>query len=222
MSTFPPVRDELARLLSQPRLAPYKAAAGGQLEPALRLYTWNVEVGAAFFESLHYFEVAFRNTTHDALSTWASTLPGGSSQPGGSGRWYDHPAVSLNPGSHAAVRTAIRRATDDGRRAELPGRVVAELSLGFWGGLLADGYNRSLWQPCLQHAFPGARRRALHDAVDELRRLRNRIAHHEPLHTRDLAADYATLLGTAERIAPRLSWWIDTTSRVPTVFGRRP
>lgn len=215
MSIYPPVRDDLARLLSQPRLDEYKKAVGGKLEPALQLYAWNLEVSAALYESLHYFEVAFRNTIDAALTAWAASLPGPSAP------WYRHPGVPLHRASQKVVREAIGRTTYGGR-PELGGRVVAELSLGFWGGLLSNRYNRSLWAPCLRTAFPTSRRNTLHDAVDELRRLRNRIAHHEPVHGRDLVEDYRILLDTAERVSPRLPWWIDTTSRVPAVLYRKP
>ncbi|MGC9667099.1 hypothetical protein ACNTMW_11155 [Planosporangium sp. 12N6] len=106
--------------------------------------------------------------------------------------------------------------------AKTPGRVVAELSLGFWWSLLAENYNRTIWQPCLRQAFPNARRGMLYASIDDVRRLRNRIAHHEPIHGRDLPSDYRTLLDTAEHVSPRLPWWIDTTSRVPTVLMKRP
>lgn len=76
MSIYPPVRDDLARLLSQPRLEEYKTASGGKLDDALQLYAWNLEVSAAFFESIHYLEVALRNTMDASLGAWAATHPG--------------------------------------------------------------------------------------------------------------------------------------------------
>ena len=48
------------------------------------------------------------------------------------------------------------RATRNGR-LEMPGRVVAQLTLGFWRYLLASRYGRTLWLPCLRQAFPGLR-----------------------------------------------------------------
>ncbi len=124
MSTYPPVRDELARLLSRPRLDQYRLAVGGDLDDALRLYAWNLQVSGAFFESIHYLEVALRNVMDDTLTNWATgTLR--AADP-----WYRSPAVALNPSSRKVVTTAINHATDGGR-AELPGRVVAELGLGF-------------------------------------------------------------------------------------------
>ena len=73
MSTYPPVRDDLERLLSQARLNEYKLAVGGKLDTALRLYARSLSASAAFFESMHYLEVALRNTMDEALTRWAST-----------------------------------------------------------------------------------------------------------------------------------------------------
>lgn len=127
----------------------------------------------AFFESIHYFEVALRNTMDQALDRWVSSSPATDS-------WYRSRAVPLTDVARKTVRTAVGRATDGGRRPELPGRVVAEPGLGFWWSLLAPGYGRTLWLPCLRRAFPAARQQRLHGAVDDVRLLRNRIAHHEP------------------------------------------
>ena len=216
MSIYPPVRSDLALLLSQPRLDEYKRAAGGLLTPALELYAWNLTTSAAFFESIHYFEVALRNVMHEALTSWCAGL-------GATHQWYRDPVVvPLSPGSQTQIRQAVQRATSGGR-PETPGRVVAELSLGFWWSLLASGYNRTLWQTCLSDAFvSGTRRERLHDSVNHIRLLRNRIAHHEPIHTRPLVDDYTKLLQVAERISPHLAWWIDTSSRVPAVLAGRP
>lgn len=211
MSIYPPVRDEMIRLLSVPRLATYTAACDGDVKQALELYRWNLTVSTAFFESIHYFEVAFRNCVDRAVATSA---PGATS-------WFDDSTVPLSNGAWKQVRQARDRIVQAGQTV-VHGRVVAELSLGFWAALLSERYNRTLWATCLKDAFPGARRQRLHEAVDEIRRLRNRIAHHEPLISRDLDSDYEVLLATAERISPRLAWWIDGTSRVGGVLAQRP
>lgn len=215
MSTFHKVREDLVTRLSTPRLAPYKAACGGKLDPALDLYVWNMGAGSAFFESLHLLEVGLRNCMNDALTRWCARISPSA------GPWYTNRAVRLSRTARKKIADAQRKATEGGR-AELPGRVVAELMFGFWWSLLADEYNRTLWQPCLRTAFTNTRRTRLHADLEHLVKLRNRIAHHEPLHARDLADDYRVLLTTAERISLRFAWFIDSTSRVPSVLAERP
>ncbi len=205
----------LENLLSEARLGPYLEATDGSLTSALRLYHWNAQISSAFHEVLHYVEVGLRNAMDTQLSAWATGLAAQSS-------WYCDPRVPLT----ARTRRKVAEARSNAGRGGLPeihGKVVAELMLGFWWSLLSEEYNRRLWQPCLRHAFDGpVRRTRLHSELDDLRRLRNRIAHHEPIHGRNLAADHHRILDVAERISPRLSERIDAVSRVPGVLLERP
>lgn len=68
-------------------------------------------------------------------------------------------------------------------------------------------YDMMLWRPALHRASPNARLRRVdaHSRLDQLRMFRNRIAYHEPIFMRHLAADHAsTLLVTG---------WISTGMR---------
>lgn len=197
----------LQELLSRARMAPYLAAAGGTWDGAIALYDWNTSISAALFESLHYLEVGLRNALDQAAS-----------QHLGDG-WLRSPSL-LTPRSRQAVALARSHA---GGPVAAHGKVVAELPFGFWWSLLADEYNRRLWQPALRHAFDGpVRRRTLHAELDEMRRLRNRIAHHEPIHTRALAQDVERLLDIATRIADALGDHILATSSAPSLIRARP
>lgn len=209
MSIYQPVRDETIRLLSVPRLTTYTAACDGDIKAAIALYQWNLEVSSALFTAIHYFEVALRNTVDLRLAK----------DFGGTQPWFD--AAPLSDGGKGKIRQAERRVAEAGHEVTT-GRVIAELTLGFWWTLFAENYNRSLWQPSLRHAFPRSRRDRLHGEVDRIRLLRNRIGHHEPLIAHDLRAEYARILQTAEQIDLRLAWWIDATSGVGVVLDRRP
>jgi hypothetical protein len=202
-------------LLSRPRLRPYLAASAGDTEQALKLYEWNSSISGAFYESLHYVEIGLRNAMDRRLTDWSrrgqTNLP-----------WYLDPQVRLTPSTRQKVAVARTSATR-GRRVEVHGKVIAELSFGFWWSLLAAEYNRRLWQPCLHSAFEGpVRRGTLHSQLNELRLLRNRIAHHEPIHPQDLAGAYRRVLDVAGRISPLLRVRIESTTRVPAVLSGRP
>jgi hypothetical protein len=101
--------------------------------------------------------------------------------------------------------------------------MVAELSFGFWTGLLGRRYEVSLWRPVLHSAFPGfaGERARLHTDLYHLRKLRNRIAHHEPIYHRHLAADYASTLKIISFVAPDVSRWVRQNDRVAEVLARR-
>lgn len=211
MTIYQPVRDEMIRLLSVPRLSTYRSASGGDLKAAVELYQWNLEISASLFAAIHYLEVALRNTVDPALTTAY----------GGATSWFDDPGVPLSAGARQQVQRAKANAAKVGH-VVTHGHVVAELPFGFWGSLFAQGYSRTLWRESLRHAFPQARQGRLHSDLESIRRVRNRIAHHEPLISYDLAGEYRRVVATAEQIDMRLAWWIDATSTVARVLERRP
>lgn len=188
-------------------MAPYLAACEGDPERAIELYDWNVKVSSAFFESIHYLEVGLRNVMDEALSAaFGST-------------WLSPASPVLTDRSRKSIAIALKHA---GGTTAPHGKIVAELPFGFWWSLLADEYNRPLWQPALRHAFEApVRRRKLHAELDDVRRLRNRIAHHEPIHGRDLEADLARVVDLAGRVGAALGPHIAVTSRVPQVLANK-
>jgi hypothetical protein len=205
----------LERRLSPERIAPYRRASGGDLGRALALYEWNAEVAAAFWAVLGHVEVVVRNAMHEQLTAWSLAQFG---EP----RWYLDPGRVLTPEARSDITGARHRATSHGQQ-ETPGRVVAELSLGFWRYLLAVRYERSLWRTCLWQAWPGrGLRRDVHDQLARLHVLRNRIAHHEPIHNRPLPALHAAALTVAGWICPDTRGWISANSQVAAVLAGRP
>lgn len=197
----------LPQLLSPDRMAPYLAVRRNDWGEALALYDWNMRIGSAFFESIHFLEVGLRNafdlTIRDRVQE----------------SWLDDSSSVLTPRSRVTLKVAADHA---GGVTAPRGKLLAELPFGFWWSLLSDEYNRRLWQPALQHAFEGrVRRRRLHRDLNEVRRLRNRIAHHEPIHTRDLGSDFARLLDTSGRLSETLRNHIASTTRIPEVLSEQ-
>lgn len=212
---MPASTDELLeRRISSERLAPYRAACGGDLAASLVLYAWNSRAGGAFWETIGHVEVLVRNAMHDQLTGW-------STKQHAQARWYLDPGQLLTSRARDDITDARTRATRRGR-AETPGRVVAELTLGFWRYLLAAQYDRTLWRTALYQAFPGISRRRVLDIMISLHELRNRVAHHEPVHDRPLADLYTTALDLAGWVCPDTRSWIAANSRVPAVLSTRP
>jgi len=217
--TDPAQLTGLTAALSVPRLAPYVAACDGDTARALRLYTWNMAVSAAFWPAVHAVEVSFRNAAHDQLVARF-----------GRPDWWEARGVPLNAVNRDQLDKARTRAARTAQRQRRPQRaddVVAELELGFWSALLGkkDGYETAYWNPALHRAFPGSTdpRGAVHDKIDSFRLFRNRIAHHEPVFTRHLAADHAKLvLGLADWLSLDVRVWIESHTRVPALLAARP
>lgn len=207
--------EVVAGHLSAARVSTYLRASGGDLEAAVELYRWNAAVSAALWESIGHAEVVLRNALHGALR--ARHLAKG--RPG---QWYDDPARELDSHARDDIATAIRRT----RAGVSPpaGKVVAELSFGFWRYLLAKRYTAGLW-PALRPAFPflgGSDRRLLEAPVATVHRLRNRVAHHEPVLAEDLTAVHADVLTIVGAVDPALRSWVAGDSRVLALVVLRP
>ncbi|WP_125773746.1 hypothetical protein [Antribacter gilvus] len=172
--------EEVIAVLSRDRLGPYVRRAGSD-DDGLALYEWNGEVGGALHACLGYAEVVLRNALHEQLSRIAQDRR--FSDP-----WYVSLAPLLDLRAQADVASARDRATRNGR-TETEGRVIAELTFGFWRYLVSAKYDRTLWRVGLHRAFPhlNATLRQVSKLLQRLNDLRNRIAHHEPIFNRDLA-----------------------------------
>jgi len=211
------ITEDISRLLSAPRIEAYRMQTVEQtLESALDLYCWNLRMSAAFYESIHYLEVALRNTIDTAMHTWHQ----GNHADGEP--WYRCISTPLRSEARVKVIKAMHYATEQGARQEVHGRVLTELSFGFWRSLLSGSYNRSLWEPILRHSFPQVRRGKLFHAMGVFLTIRNRISHGEPIHRRNLEADYRLLVKTSGFIHPSLQEWIVGTSPIPTELENRP
>lgn len=185
--------DQLVDAVSAPRAARYLADAGSEAG-AVRLYEQNVVLAADAWMVIADVEVVLRNVLADAIRSHHDSL-----RPGVL-RWYDDPPWFPDPGNNKwlanetlkNIGVAMRRAKDPGPGAGTrpgEGRVIAELTLGFWKYLLIGRYEHSLWSPAIRASFPdlahlsaSQSRREVHRRIDELNFLRNRIAHHEPIH----------------------------------------
>lgn len=207
---------DIYRLLSPERLGPYLRTCGGDRNVALSLYEWNAEVSAALWSVLAHTEVVLRNALHGELSGWSTQVYAGPT-------WYVAGGQHFRPQALDDISTARIRATKTGK-PETPGRVVAELSFGFWRYLLGRSYDGTLWRWCLANAFPyhNGSRGPVSKVAGRLHEVRNRIAHHEPIHGRRIDLDLADALRLAGWISPVARDWIRSTSRVDDVLAAKP
>ena len=202
---------------SQTRLDPYEAAARDDPDLTVALYDWNIQIGSAFFEDIGIVEVVLRNALDKTLREHYQSRP--DSEP-----WYHQNGVLLTP-QGTAVDEAIKL-LDDGYGDPEQDDVIAALSFGFWRSLFTPGYQR-LW-PTLKEAFsyvpPGVniRQADICDHVSDLHKLRNGIAHHDPIFDRDFEASITSLKRVAEPICPKTYRWLDQRSRVRDVLATDP
>ncbi|MGH3373283.1 MAG: hypothetical protein ACRDP6_00950 [Actinoallomurus sp.] len=205
---------DLERWFSVERLTPDVRARPDLSSKAADLYAWNAEVGAAFWRTLGHVEVLLRNAINGRLEDWSTRMYGDA-------WWYLALSHLFDRRTRADIDEARRRATRTGR-SETVGRVVAELNFGFWRYLVASRYDRSLWRTILFRAFPGTSRREVERHLAALHLLRNRIAHHEPIHLLDLAELRVLTLALASWVDAGAATWIAGGDSVGRLLRARP
>lgn len=228
----------MAQHLHVARMSTYMLAAQGDLDLALRLYLWNGRMAAALFETLSVTEVIYRNAIDTALRQWNPSRPG--NHPA---EWTQKPATPLNgliKKPLAQARTSASKARAH-RPAGHPRKyapinhddLVAQLTFGVYSRLIptldtsASDYaaREALWRESLAHAFnnrPGERPAALIGRVERLHRLRNRIAHAEPLLEVNYMGRVRDMARLVDSINPSLTGWVSGSSRVSDLVKSRP
>lgn len=180
-----PPAHTFEQIVSKPRLDSYRGYWKVDPEAAVGLYMWNGEVCAEVSKLLCYLEISLRNSLHRELSL--STSVGASS----SVHWWDTLSAKLKPATTRQV--AEVRGGAPGVILS-PDEIVSRLSFGFWPNMLSWVAKQmpALMQKILPAhplsqvgAVPNwwqaaARQHALSE-IFELKEVRNRIAHHEPL-----------------------------------------
>jgi hypothetical protein len=200
------------RYLPAPRFQPYLEDCAGNQDLALRLYWWNVEVSAALYPGLHFLEIFLRNALHEELAHQYARAD-----------WWA--TVQLAGEGGNMISAARRRLERTCGRTPNSDDVVAAMPFGFWVSLLSRSNETIMWRPALYRAFrPGYRgsRSEIHRRFERVRRLRNRVMHHEPVHMRYLEADHQRIYELAECLAPGAANMLQPVDELPVVLARRP
>jgi hypothetical protein len=209
--------EAIMRSISKQRMEAFLLATEHNAERAIRMYVWNLRVSAGFFELLALVEVIVRNAVGEQLRLWTQRSDFG-------GAWFDNRHGYLRAQAVAAVTNAKERMRKE-HRSVTDGALLSALPFGFWRLLLSSRYKTTLWPFALQYAFPNlapATPNELFRAVAQLHVLRNRIAHHEPILRRDLAADYAACRFVLGAVSQEVADWATQHTRVSTVLAQRP
>jgi hypothetical protein len=81
------------------------------------------------------------------------------------------------------------------------GKVIADLKFVFWEKMLTNRYDQRIWNGQLLKVFPNLNpsdpinisRIKIYSDLEKIRKLRNRIAHHEPIFNRNLNNDLSII-----------------------------
>jgi len=204
-----PELANIERRISSERLTPYLRTANQDRRYALQLYQWNTAVSASLYGLLQGLEVVLRNTFHEILSNAFARAD-----------WYVVAPLDIE-GQRNIAEAQMRLQRD--KKPHMPGRMVAELNFGFWVSLVRPRYAQTLWDTYLHKSF-GVRpkRDTFYHALDRIRKLRNRVAHHEIIIGRNLMDDYSTIYLYLNGICPDTAKWIKNDSTFVEIYKARP
>jgi hypothetical protein len=214
-----PTHIDIKNSLSPPRIGTYENATSAvpNLPGALALYSWNAQVSAALMTPLHICEVVVRNAVAEALeSVYGSRWP-----------WEPVFEQSLpQGGGYNARRDLIATRTKE----EKTGKVIPELKFVFWQKMFTGRFDGRLWNPHMRTVLPHLDptmtvqqlRKLIHDELEQLRGLRNRIAHHEPIFKRNLAADFQKAHDLIAFRCPHTAAWMQANQQVTQFIGAKP
>jgi len=221
--------------LSTERMSTYLVAANNDRDQALALYRWNTVLSGALYETLGIVEVVLRNAINDQFVHWCT-------QAHGHDRWFvavtapriDRNGATIDPllrddQSVDKIQRAMHECAT-GRQIEAsdltPGMITSQLTFGFWTRLFHKD-NTDVW-PLFHRAFPhhpdGAKvnLRTLHRPLSQLGRIRNRVAHHEPLLRERIDRHHRTALELVRWVSPDAHYWLNQYCRVITTLQERP
>ncbi|MGA3081866.1 MAG: hypothetical protein ABSD44_10845 [Terracidiphilus sp.] len=207
--------------LSAARMATYDAAAGvtGNEDPAaLKLYAWNAQVSAALLAPLHICEVVIRNSVADSLEIVYGT------------RWPWSSVFELSlpaPGIGYSPRKDLQSVR---RHQNSTGKVIPELKFVFWQKMFTSRHDLRLWDAHLMSVLPGLDpaktvgqlRHEIYDNLEEIRKLRNRIAHHEPIFARNLSDDLQGIVDLIELRCKVTAAWMISNQQASKIIAQRP
>lgn len=222
------------------RLAPYLKEADGDYAKATDLYLWAGDLAGALHSMIAFVEVAVRNALDDQLAKWNWAQVG---QHGREWALRDRTAPMLYElmgpkrlkfARESAEKEAHRRPKGHPRRGApvTNDDVVAQLMFGAWVNTVVPISGPSvrqeqLWREGLSSAFVGAvsgdeGRIKVGGQLERIRKLRNRVAHHDSLLGVQIDYRLNDMLAVLRVIDPRLPALAMARSRVRAVSKDDP
>ena len=192
------MQQKIEKFLSSTRLGGYKTNfAKLKSSDHIVLYKWNTALSESIYPLLQTIEVAFRNALYNSAAAHFNQQD-----------WLLDSKLL-----HVMDRNKIDKVVTQ-LKIEKPGfktgDLIAALSFGFWTRLLDRRYEQLLWPQLLKTTFAGMpkKQRTIRNVAkrfDQVRRLRNRTFHHEPIwHWQDLTMQHDAIIEAISWIEPAL------------------
>lgn len=214
---------DLQRALSSERLSSYRRPSDATDAEALGRYFLNICLCEALYPSLQGLEIALRNSIDLAITYRYG------------GNWLSPTSYLLDSYRQNDIAETNVRLEQDGKPHPNHADLVSGLGFGFWTGLLSANYETgkskqghskgaALWPNLLKEVFPHLprherTRQRVAQYFAEMRRLRNRVFHHEPIwHYGDLQQKHGFILEGIGWFSPALRTTIELFDRFPKIY----
>ena len=110
------------------------------------------------------------------------------------------------------------------------GKVIPELKFAFWQRMFTQRHDARLWNKHLRMVLPqlepsekvATLRQGIYEDLEHIRKLRNRIAHHEPIFTRNLSDDFERILKLIEARCRVTADWMLSNQQAVTFISAKP
>ena len=195
--------------LSSARLGRYHKHRSGDQTKAMGDYIHNLQLASAMIPMLHVLEIALRNGIHNHLKGhykredwWC--------------KWANDSQFERQYDKLNTTRKRLKPCTPD--------KLVAELNFGFWVTCFNTNYQDSLWKP-LRSIFTRCpkeqrQRHEISTRLNAVRKLRNRVFHHEPLLwlSPDLGQQHQAGIEVIGWIDPKLKQWLQPHDHLPMMW----
>ncbi|MEU0223785.1 hypothetical protein ABZ177_05470 [Streptomyces sp. NPDC006284] len=205
---------DLIRTIDASRYAEPQALCTPSCRQALVWSDWEMDLAKAMYEVLRSLENALRCTISDRLSSHY-----------GRDDWWKAKRLQLTHSTTKMIADAEKELLKESLPLT-PAAIQRQVTLGFWVTLLGSGadYETQLWRP-VSAGFPNyrGRRFPLWSRLNELRKLRNKVAHQERIGGRNLAADRHSALTAIGYVSEPLANRVEVAdTAIPVLLANRP
>jgi hypothetical protein len=206
--------NSLTKIVSAPRLQSYLRTQAMDQERTIKLYRQNITLSRSFYPLLSILEVAIRNVLDtECIALFADP------------DWLQHQKTGFMSDPRLTYKTSsgrvkqnefLRKSVQDAEwkiqkrgKAITHGRIVSELTFGFWTELFERTHYRLLKGVPIK-AFPNlpatTKRVDIYNALNDIRRFRNRVYHNEPVCFYNGMCDVSDAIRIRESILELLRW----------------
>lgn len=197
--------------ISEQRFDRYLQWADGNYEQAEELYLLNISLSTEFYYPLQTLEITLRNRINRIMN-----------EAYGDGWLADKkfPFVRTHQDKLDKEITSLKK-----RNIEVCDvRLIPEISFKFWTSFFALKYDNQ-WQQFLNKAIvsehrTSVSRRLIEEKLEGLKKLRNRIAHHEPIIQLNLESYSQDVFNLIVWISPICANWCQGNSKLDSLIAQ--